>query len=383
MKNKILKLFYYSWKRISERSKRKDFKKKLKKEIDLFHHCKKKKDSNLIKSEMKMLKKYWMEFPYQYFVYGLYRKDRNLSESELKGFIPFFFAKYVLYPKSYKAYLPLTGEKRITKTLFTGLNIPHTKTLFEVYNQKFVSSENQELSINQINVLIASEKSEKIFIKPNKGSQGEGTYIFNKNGDGHFIEIKNHEKLDINLLNRIKKQGDFIVEPGIEQHHLISKIYPYSVNTIRFLTEYKKEKSSIIVALFRFGKNKYQVDNAHFGGIFCKIDLTSGIICDHATDYNFIIYEKHPDTGTNLKGFEVPFWKETIALMRKSIFKFRYFTYLGWDVAITPQGPIVIEVNGSSDFELLQLAHGPLKDQLGIKSPKSYYLTSNYRFRDL
>ena len=56
------------------------------------------------------------------------------------------------------------------------------------------------------------------------------------------------------------------------------------------------------------------------------------------------MFTEHPTTKFHLPGYKIPFFKESIELCKK------FASYIpnriiGWDVAITPNGPIIIEGN--------------------------------------
>ena len=53
--------------------------------------------------------------------------------------------------------------------------------------------------------------------------------------------------------------------------------------------------------------------------------------------------------------------------------KLPQFTYLGWDIALTEQGPIVIETNLEFGIDLYQIALGGLKEAFEISDPKKYW----------
>lgn len=383
MKNKILRFFYFIWKRSSERSKRRYFKKKYQKEIEFFKNYADKKDPSTIKREIRLLKKYWHEYPVHYFVYGLYRKNIKLTDQAIKNYIPLFFAKYILYPNSYKAYLPLVAEKSLSKTMFSSFHIPTTPTLFEIHDGKFYLANRKRIDADFVLNNIISKQDEKIFIKPNEGSEGKGIVVLAKNGDGKYYDVADHKILDIAYLENLKKIGNYIAEEGIQQHPAVSSIHSDSVNTIRFFTEYRAGKIFIHLAIMRFGANKSHVDNAHSGGMFCNVDLESGKINACALDLQFKEYAQHPTSGVVFDGFQIPFWQETCDMIRKSVFKLRQIKYLGWDVAITPDGPLVIEVNGNPDPAMSQIAHGPLKEKLNIGKPDSCYHSSSYKLKAL
>jgi hypothetical protein len=55
--------------------------------------------------------------------------------------------------------------------------------------------------------------------------------------------------------------------------------------------------------------------------------------------------EIHPASGLRLDQRPLPWWPEAVALVTKAHREFREFGALGWDVALTEQGPLLLEAN--------------------------------------
>ena len=68
-------------------------------------------------------------------------------------------------------------------------------------------------------------------------------------------------------------------------------------------------------------------------------------------------FDVHPVTGTAFVGFQLPMWDEVLATVR-SIARKAYLLpqchYLGWDVALTPDGPAVIEGNWQQGCDIIE-----------------------------
>ena len=70
-------------------------------------------------------------------------------------------------------------------------------------------------------------------------------------------------------------------------------------------------------------------------------------------------FEEHPDTGCRIKGREVPLFDEAVALVLKASQAFGFMATIGWDVGLTPDGPVIIEGNPFWDSRDLQDKIGP------------------------
>jgi glutathione synthase/RimK-type ligase-like ATP-grasp enzyme len=53
----------------------------------------------------------------------------------------------------------------------------------------------------------------------------------------------------------------------------------------------------------------------------------------------------HPITGTGIVGFQVPLWDESLRLTQEAAKLVPEVAYVGWDVAVTPDGPVLVEGN--------------------------------------
>ncbi len=103
------------------------------------------------------------------------------------------------------------------------------------------------------------------------------------------------------------------------------------------------------------------------------IDVDTGIITHVAYDKDRITYENHPNTGYPIKGAKIPMWKESLALIKEAGEILPQIGYVGWDVAVTPTGPVLIEGNNLPGHDILQLPpHVP--DRIGMLPQFKKYL---------
>ena len=115
------------------------------------------------------------------------------------------------------------------------------------------------------------------------------------------------------------------------------------------------------------------VDNLHAGGgVVAGVDLETGKICTDGVTWQCERYVNHPVTGVKLRGFEIPYFKEAKEMVYEMIDKLGINGIVGWDIAISENGPLLIEPNGTPDPALLDLPYAP--DHLGIKDRFTKYL---------
>lgn len=161
------------------------------------------------------------------------------------------------------------------------------------------------------------------------------------------------------------KAGNALLEEVIAQHPAVSAVYPDSVNTVRAVTLRKNGQARVITTCFRMGQGGNHVDNLNAGGLVVPVDETTGTIHQRAMDKEKKVHTHHPSTGTAITGFAFPDWEEAMAMVCRAADEIPQLGYLGWDIAFSIHGPVLVEGNEYPGNGLLQLPeHRP--DKIGI-----------------
>lgn len=244
------------------------------------------------------------------------------------------FEFYNLNKNERKTYLTRALNNKIVKKY-------NNKEYWYIFNDKFIFNEKFKNYLNRdvINLNLASfdefkdfvENKNKIIAKPNCGEGGKGIQLINIDDDIRKI------------YDRLKKENICLVEEVISQHKDLSKLYNKSVNSLRMFTFYDGYESHFLQAVLKLGNGGF-VDNFSSGGMYCFVDLDGKVITP-AIDQSDNIYSKHPLTNQDILGFEVPYFKEAIELVKNASTVVSEVKYVGWDVAITDNGPVLIEGN--------------------------------------
>ncbi len=183
-------------------------------------------------------------------------------------------------------------------------------------------------------VLIKSE----VIVKPRYGGEGKGVEIISSNMGTERL----HQYLEKRL-----SQDSLIIEELIAQHPKMSELYPRSVNTLRIQTVLHNDEVHILGAVLRIG-NGSRIDNMTTGGLAAAVDLGSGIVMSEGYGIDIrkkLKYSEHPITGITIPGFEIPFWQETLEMVKQMARRLHVLKSLGWDIAISPKGPVLVEYN--------------------------------------
>lgn len=167
------------------------------------------------------------------------------------------------------------------------------------------------------------------------------------------------------VLDYIRQKELTVLEETIVQHEDMAKLHPQSVNTMRIATDRVGDTVHIAYIVVKMGTGDGFCDNSGQGGVICRVDPETGKICSVATDDYFNVYEEHPTTHIPFMGYQLPMVQEAVAFAKEAAKVVPEICHVGWDVAITPDGPVIIEGNDYPGTDLCQLApHTPEKTGL-------------------
>lgn len=176
------------------------------------------------------------------------------------------------------------------------------------------------------------------------------------------LKISDFKDFD-ELYNYLKEKQFCTIEDNIVQHPALSKLYPNAVNSLRIITILDDKKVPHCVYMVqKMGCGGSVVDN---NCLFTPVDLKTGKMMypAHSGDTTKgIIYTEHPDTHIPIVGYQLPFIKEAVNMCLKAALVVPQIRYIGWDVALTENGPAIIEGNTYCAHDFWQLPpHTPNK----------------------
>lgn len=212
------------------------------------------------------------------------------------------------------------------------------------------------------------------FVKPVGGKGGRGIERWDRVGTEQLRKGKESASIDtvIERLSRRSAAEPFLIQPRIENHPALSDLNNGALATVRALTCLDEEgRPELVAAVFRMaiGDNNV-IDNVHAGGIVAAIDLDSGTLgpaTDLGTDLSMGWLDAHPATGAPITGRVLPYAERLKPFAERAHRAFADRTLIGWDIAITAGGLVVVEANGAPDLDIMQRPsrRGMMRGRLG------------------
>ncbi|MEM6634213.1 MAG: sugar-transfer associated ATP-grasp domain-containing protein [Bacteroidota bacterium] len=206
-------------------------------------------------------------------------------------------------------------------------------------------------------------------IKPAKGLGGGGIMVLKKDANGNWKKgSKEVEPSDVfmhiaNILQGIYSMGDedrALIEYCIHPHPFFLEIYPDGVADFRVILYRDKP----IMAMLRVPTDQSGGKaNLHQGGLGIGVDMEWGCLTQGFNGSEY--FDSHPDSGFNILGCEIPYWKEILELSIQCSQGFPELNYLGVDIVIDEElGPLVMEINVRPGLAIQLVNHTGLKPAL-------------------
>lgn len=166
------------------------------------------------------------------------------------------------------------------------------------------------------------------------------------------------------------QRGDasgWLVQPVVRAHPQLRALMPSgSLGTVRAVTYLDGEKACILLPLLKLpvgGNCVDTFDEGLSGNLVVPIDLDTGVLglARRSTSRRWPeieTRETHPDNGQRITGTRLPDWPACVALMLTAQRRTPMLKTLGWDVALTADGPLIVETNTGYGVEILEVAYG-------------------------
>ncbi|MEV4735009.1 MULTISPECIES: sugar-transfer associated ATP-grasp domain-containing protein [unclassified Microbacterium] len=217
----------------------------------------------------------------------------------------------------------------------------HDKAEFNVKFDALLKREWMLITADNAEELRAfTERQGTIVVKETHGQAGTGVHRY------HAKDVTDWEAFHAELLS--KKQ--VLVEEVIRQHADLAAVCPGTVNTTRVTAFFDGEKTHILAIAQKFGRGAVS-DQMSFGGFYTMLD-DDGHAVGPGYDSHGHVHVTHPDSGFTIADFQLPLMDQVREFVDQAARVVPQVQYVGWDVVVTPDGPVLVEGNwGAGVYE--------------------------------
>lgn len=286
-----------------------------------------------------------------------------------------------------RAMNPPNDEGVLNKLVFKiyarhfGLPVAEMYGLFEP-RFGFTAAGDELRTREQLRAFVAALPTDRFLFKPIAGNHGDGIHICRRlspdrleiAGAGELTVDQLYERMQDSHFGRYGASvaDSYLCEAYIAQHPFFDNYARSCTQTCRIvLFATRSGEIQLVGALLKLGTEGKVVDNVGQSGLAARIydDGVLGVGVRQTRD-GLRYYDAHPETGFAITGQRIPGFPEALAVARRAQAAIPQLRLLGWDIAITEQGPIILEGNNYWAWEMMQrgtnhgLIHGELEKEL-------------------
>ena len=251
---------------------------------------------------------------------------------------------------------PLSGHEMNDKELFAKVCqencIPHPETLM------LINGPSTEMFV------LSEALQRDLFCKPRKTMGAKDTLSFRWLG-GDKYQDQHGTVLDIFgvCATVALKKKPMLVQPWLQNHVELFGLAKDSLMAVRVVTVLNaRDEPEVTLAMLRL-LAKLEPDwhdRLPDGEYAAPIDIVTGKLGLFTGD-NFktalVRMTHHPITGAAIDGRVLENWPKARDLALKAHNAVKHRVIVGWDIAVTPEGPVMLEGNTNLDVMFLQRVH--------------------------
>ena len=200
------------------------------------------------------------------------------------------------------------------------------------------------------------ELPENFVVKPSKGVYARGLKVLRRDGHQVIDQAEKRFTIDqlLDYLDSDKSYDTWVIQERVRNHPRLAELSGTgSVQTARTVTFIGPDRRPrVLFACFKVVASDHASDNFDYGNsgnLLGNIDLESGrlenVVGKARSGIGLDPHTHHPRTGHLLEGFVLPHWPALVRQAEEAALKFWPLRTIGWDIAIGPDGPVILEGN--------------------------------------
>jgi hypothetical protein len=223
------------------------------------------------------------------------------------------------------------------------------------YPQPFLLAERGEITWRGDNS--RNDLDRDLFVKRRRGRGASGVASYRRTGSFQYVDDDNRpitlDQILAELLRRSRRDRLMLL-PFLHNHPGIADLAERSLITFRMITCLDEELRPVLTNAYLRSMTKLEPDwdvgrIEEYGS---PIDLETGVLGRITGDKPECLsewFDHHPVTGSKVTGRIVPFWRELAETAIKAHRVVPERVMIGWDIAVTAEGPVLLEGNSFTD----------------------------------
>lgn len=280
-----------------------------------------------------------------------FEEKKNLKEDMLKWYFAYGYTfneyiSYQFFKKTENERFEFLSEKDMINLCYEYNDIDDmsiisdkskTYNKFKTFYKRDAVTIDENMNQEELRSFLISNNK---FIKKN---------IFEACGRSiEIIKIDTENENIEDIIKSVASNNDIILEELVTQSEDLAEFNSTSVNTLRCITFNTKQGIMTPFFFMRFGREGKFIDNGAAGGLIVEVNKENGTLGE-ATDEYGNRFKFHPDSGKKFVDFKIPDWEKAIELCKQISTEIPTVHIIGWDLAHTKDGWVIIEGNSMTE----------------------------------
>ncbi|MFE9457524.1 sugar-transfer associated ATP-grasp domain-containing protein [Streptomyces californicus] len=288
----------------------------------------------------------WRCLPFHYFRYGGYR--REVPAEGICSYLPESALFHRLLPRVNRDAIDL-DDKTCCKRILASAGVPQPALIASGDRRSGVTSDGDVAPLTE--VLDHASGFGRV-VKPSRYSSGGSGVVIVRPGEDAF-----------DLPTYAQRWGTWLVEQHVPQHPDLDVLNPYALNTFRVITLLREGTAEVLYVMLKLGGAESATDNSAAGGMQIRVH-PDGRLDRHGYDRYLNAHTRHGVSSVPFADHRISRMTEVRELAERCARLFPQVPFIGWDIALTPGGPVVIEGNSSPSLAHIQRTHGGVAPEL-------------------
>lgn len=253
------------------------------------------------------------------------------------------------------------GNKLLYTQLLAQLGLATAETQALVSTHRAVGAMRVMRDADALVAFLEGEARYPLFGKPHHGSLSDGSVRIESCAAG-VLQIANATSQPVaDFASEVMARypGGFLLQSALDPHPEMAAVAGPAMGCVRVVTVNDGTGADVAYAVWKLPAPHAMSDNFwQEGSLLAALDLGTGAVMRVTKGTGLAMEDvtTHPVSGAQMIGTSLPFWAETLQLARDTHAVFPEFGICGFDIAVTPEGPKVLECNDNPSHNLYQFA---------------------------
>ena len=255
----------------------------------------------------------------------------------------------------------LTKDKFIAGNYFSALGLPLIPVLGLVSGNYSLTKQGERKELSEI------IKNGTPFVLKNISMEAADGFLMCEPVSEDSVLVNGIQESISELLKKLSG-ARYILQEKIQSHSEYRKFNGTALNTTRIVTILTSEGPVYLGGFQSFATGTSKVDAWSQGAVYVGFDSERSSLKGNGYFHPGIpgaaICDVHPDSGLKFENHLLPYLKDAVELCLKA-HEYLYNTFIvGWDIAITDNGPLIVEANEKPGMNAFQAINGGQRSRI-------------------